>query len=118
MGILTALDSVRHASRVVDAMRLAEELAFEASREGGVRTIRVLKEALADDNQLVAIAATHALAAIFDEDADRVISKLLSSTKGFLREHAALALGSRLPQVDAVSRLIGLVIVGGFGGMT
>lgn len=98
-------------------MRLADELAFEASREGGVRTIRVLKAAIADDNQLVAIAATHALAGIFDEDADRAISKLLSSRKGFLREHAAWALGSRLPQVDAVSRLIGLVIVGGFGGM-
>ena len=117
MGILTALDSVRHATRLVDAMRLADELAFEASREGGVRTIRVLKAAIADDNQLVAIAATHALSGIFDEDADRAISKLLSSRKGFLREHAAWALCSRLPQVDAVSRLIGLVIVGGFGGM-
>jgi glycosyltransferase involved in cell wall biosynthesis len=117
VGILTALDAVRHATRLVDAMRLADELAFEASREGGVRTIRVLKAAIADDNQLVAIAATHALAGIFDEDADRAISKLLSSRKGFLREHAAWALGSRLPQVDAVSRLIGLVIAGGFGGM-
>jgi glycosyltransferase involved in cell wall biosynthesis len=117
VGILTALDSVRHAGRLVDAMRLADELAFEASREGGVRTIRVLKAAIADDDQLVAIAATHALAGIYDEDADRAISKLLSSRKGFLREHAAWALSSRLPQVDAVSRLIGLVIVGGFGGM-
>ena len=117
MGILTALDAVRQATRLVDAIRLADDLAFEASREGGVRTIRVLKTAIADDNQLVAIAATHALAGIFDEDADRAISKLLSSKKGFLREHAAWALGSRLPQVGAVSRLIGLVIAGGFGGM-
>lgn len=117
MGILTALDAVRQASRLVDAIRLADELAFEASREGGVRTIRVLKSAIADDNQLVAIAATHALAGIFDEDADRAISKLLSSKKGFLREHAAWALSSRLPQVDTVSRLIGLVIAGGFGSM-
>ncbi len=117
VGILTALDDVRQATRLVDAMRLSDDLAFEASREGGPRTIRVLKTALADDNQLVAIAATHALAAIFDGDADRAISKLLSSRKGFLREHAAWALGSRLPQGDAVSRLIGLVIAGGFGGM-
>ncbi|MGV8895670.1 MAG: glycosyltransferase [Rhodoglobus sp.] len=117
MGILTALDAVRQATRLVDAMRLAEELAFEASREGGVRTIRVLKSAIADDNQLVAIAAIHALAGIFDDDADRAISKLLSSEKGYLREHAAWALSSRVPQVGAVSRLIGLVIAGGFGGM-
>ena len=27
MGILTALDAVRHATRLVDAMRLADELA-------------------------------------------------------------------------------------------
>ncbi len=117
MGILTALDAVRQATRLVDAMRLADELAFEASREGGVRTIRVLKSAIADENQLVAIAATHALAGIFDEDADHAISKLLSSSKGYLREHAAWALGSRVPQAGAVSRLIGLVIAGGFGGM-
>ncbi|MDJ0335875.1 glycosyltransferase [Salinibacterium sp. G-O1] len=117
MGILTALDAVRQATRLVDAMRLAEELAFEASREGGVRTIRVLKSAIADDNQLVAIAAIHALAGIFDDDADRAISKLLSSKEGYLREHAAWALSSRVPQVGAVSRLIGLVIAGGFGGM-
>ena len=93
MGILTALDSIRHAPKLVDAMRHADELAFEASREGGLRTVRVLKAAIADDNQLVAIAATHALSGIFDEDADRAISKLLSSRKGFLREHAAWALG-------------------------
>ena len=117
MGILTALDAVRQATRLVDAIRLADDLAFEASREGGVRTIRVLKSAIAGDNQLVAIAATHALAGIYDEDADIAISKLLSSERGFLREHAAWALGSRLPRFDAVSRLIGLVIEGGFGGM-
>ena len=117
MGILTSLDAVRQAPRLVDAMRLADDLAFEASREGGVRAIRALNSAIAGDNQLLAIAATHALAGIYDEEADRAISKLLSSTRAFLREHAAWALGSRLPRSDAVSRLIGLVIRGGFGGM-
>ncbi|MBC7590534.1 MAG: glycosyltransferase [Salinibacterium sp.] len=117
MGILTALDAVRQATRLVDALRLADELAFEASREGGVRTIRILKTAIAGDNQLLSIAATHALARIYDDDADIAISKLLSSTRGYLREHAAWALGFRLPRFDAVSRLIGLVCDGGFGGM-
>ena len=117
MGILTALDAVRQATRLVDAMRLADDLAFEASREGGVRTIRILKTAIAGDNQLVSIAATHALAGIYDDAADIAISKLLSSERAYLREHAAWALGSRLPRFDAVSRLIGLVIDGGFGGM-
>ena len=117
MGILTSLDAVQQADRLVDAMRLADDLAFEASRDSGVRTIRVLTAALASDDQLVAIAATHALAGIFDAQADLEVSRLLSSERGFLREHAAWALGSRLPRVDAIGRLIGLVVEGGFAGM-
>lgn len=117
MGILTALDSVADARRLVDAMRLADELAFEASRDSGLRTIRVLVAALASENQVVAIAATHALAGIFDEQADLTVSRLLSDDRVFLREHAAWALGSRLPRFDAVGRLIGLVAQGDFAGM-
>jgi glycosyltransferase involved in cell wall biosynthesis len=117
MGILTSLDAVHEADRLVDAMRLADELAFEASRDSGVRTIRVLTTALASDDDVVAIAATHALAGIFDQQADVAVSQLLSDERGFLREHAAWALGSRLPRYDAVGRLIGLVVDGGFAGM-
>ena len=98
-------------------MRLADDLAFEASRDSGVRTIRILTTALASDDQVVAIAATHALAGIVDAQADVAVSQLLSSERGFLREHAAWALGSRLPRFDAVGRLIGLVAEGGFVGM-
>ena len=98
-------------------MRLADDLAFEASRDSGVRTIRVLTTALASDDQIVAIAATHALAGIVDAQADIAVSQLLSSERGFLREHAAWALGSRLPRFDAVGRLIGLIAEGGFAGM-
>lgn len=117
MGILTSLDAVQQADRLVDSMRLADDLAFEATRDSGVRTIRVLTAALASDDQVVAIAATHALAGIVDAQADVVVSQLLSSERGFLREHAAWALGSRLPRFDAVGRLIGLVAQGGFAGM-
>jgi len=117
VGILTSLDAVQQADRLVDAMRLADDLAFEASRDSGVRTIRVLTTALGSDDQLVAIAATHALAGIFDEQADVALSRLLSSDRMFLREHAAWALGSRLPRFDAVGRLMGLVADGGFAGM-
>ena len=92
MGILTSLDAVQGAEHLVDTMRLADDLAFEASRDGGVRTIRVLASALVGDDQIVAIAATHALAGVFDEQADVVISRLLSDDRGFLREHAAWAL--------------------------
>ena len=88
-------------------MRLADDLAFEASRDGGPRTIRVLTSTLNSDDQVAAIAATHALAQIFDEQADIALSRLLSSSRKFLREHAAWALSLRLPRFDTVGRLIG-----------
>ena len=117
MGIQTSLDAVHQAERIIDSMRLADDLAFEAGRDSGARTIRVLSTALSSDDQVVAIAATHALAQVFDEQADIALSRLLSSERGFLREHAAWALASRLPRFDTVGRLIGIVVGGGFGGM-
>jgi glycosyltransferase involved in cell wall biosynthesis len=117
MGVQTALDAVRDAPGIVDAMRLADDLAFEAGRDPGVRTLRVLGSALAGDDQVAAIAAVHALAEIFDEQASRMLSSLLSDERATIREHAAWALGSGLPRPDAMGRLIGLVASGGFTGM-
>ncbi|NEM91812.1 glycosyltransferase [Galbitalea soli] len=117
MGIQTSLDAVVQADRIVDSMRLADDLAFEAGRDGGVRTLRVLGAAVQSDDQVVAIAATHALAEVFDMQADLALSELLSSDRPYLREHAAWALGSRLPRFDTIGRLIGQVAAGGFGGM-
>ena len=117
MGIQTSLDAVRGAERLVDAMERADDLAFEANRDGGARTIRILTAALDDDDQLVAIAATHALAQVYDEQADIALSRLLSSDRAFLREHAAWAVGSRIPRFDTIGRLIGMVAEGGFAGM-
>lgn len=117
MGIQTSLDAVQQADRLIDALRLADDLAFEASRDGGQRTIRVLQGALQSDDQVSAIAATHALAQIFDDEAEAVLVRLLSSRRTYLREHAAWALSSRLPRFDAVARLIRLVADGDFAGM-
>jgi glycosyltransferase involved in cell wall biosynthesis len=117
MGIQTSLDAVREASSLVESLRLADDLAFEANRDSGVRTIRVLASALAGEDQLAAIAATHALAQVFDEQADILLCQLLSSDRAFLREHAAWALGTRLPRFDAVGRLIAIIAEGGFSGM-
>ena len=117
MGIQTSLDALRAADRIVDAMRLADELAFESTRDHGARTIRVLTGALDDADQLVTIAAVHALGTIADEEASRTVAGLLSSERAFVREHAAWVLGSGLPRADAVARLIGMTADGGFGGM-
>ena len=118
VGIQTSLDELRSTPRIVDAMRAADDLAFAASRGGGVRAVRLLVGALSDeDDQITAIAAVHALAQVPDEAADEVLSALLSSERAFLREHAAWALAGRLPRFDAISRLIGLVVDGAFTGM-
>lgn len=117
MGIQTSLDALRAADRIVDGMRLADELAFESTRDPGVRTIRVLTGALQDSDQLVAIAAVHALGRIGDDEASRAVTGLLSDPRQFIREHAAWVLGSGLPRADAVARLIAMIDVGGFGAM-
>ncbi len=117
MGIQTALDEVQHAERLIDALRLADDLAFEASREGGQRTIRVLRSALNGDDQVVAIAATHALAQVYDDEAETVLVRLLGSQSTYLREHAAWALSSRLPRLDAIAQLIRLIAGGHFASM-
>ena len=75
MGVQTALDAVRDAPGIVEAIRLADDLAFEAGRDPGVRTLRVLATALNGDDQVAAIAAVHALAEIFDEQAARMLTR-------------------------------------------
>jgi glycosyltransferase involved in cell wall biosynthesis len=117
MGILTSLDAVRTADRIIDALRLADDLAFDANRDGGARTIRVLSSALSGTDQIAAIAAVHALAQVFDAEADVVLSGLLSDDRAFMREHATWALSSRLPRYDTIGRLVATVAAGGFGGM-
>jgi len=117
MGIQTSLDELRQTTHIVDAMRVADELAFAASRNGGSRTVRVLAATLDGDDQLTAIAAVHALAQVFEDEADDVLGKLLSSDRPFLREHAAWAFSARLPRFTTIARLIGLVVDGGFTGM-
>ncbi|GAA1996146.1 glycosyltransferase [Microbacterium pumilum] len=117
MGVQTALDAVRDAPGIVEGIRLADDLAFEAGRDPGVRTLRVLATALNGDDQVAAIAAVHALAEVFDEQAARMLTSLLSDDRATIREHAAWALGSGLPRFDAMGRLIGQVSAGGFTGM-
>lgn len=117
MGVQTALDAVRDAPGIVEAIRLADDLAFEAGRDAGLRTLRVLSTALTGDDEVAAVAAVHALAEMYDEQAGRMLTSLLSDDRAHIREHAAWALASVLPRLDAMGRLIGQVAAGGFTGM-
>lgn len=117
MSVQNSLDALKKTDRLVDALRLADDLAVQARRNGGVRNIRTLRSAIGAKDQLVAIAATHALAQMVDEEADTALSELLSSEHGFIREHAAWAHSSRVPRSESIGRLIGLVASGGFAAM-
>ena len=118
MELAAALDRLRRTPFLLDVVRAADDLALTASRAGGRQAVGILRRAIDDEqNQLVAIAAVHALGRVFDDEADDALSELLSSDRAFLREHAAWAFGSRLPRLDAVSRLVGCVVQAGFTGM-
>ncbi|WP_353828474.1 glycosyltransferase [Agromyces sp. SYSU T0242] len=117
MGVHTALQAVERAPGIVEAMHAADDLAAEARRDPGTRLIRLLERTTRGADDLTAIAAAHALAGALDEDAGRLLSGLLSDERAVLREHAAWVLGSGLPRLDAVGRLLGMVVAGGFGGM-
>ncbi|GAA1058638.1 glycosyltransferase [Agromyces bracchium] len=117
MGVMTALDEVLTAPAIIDAMRAADDLAFEAGREPAARTIRILQRVARGDDELAAIAATHALAGMLDEEASRVLVDLLADDREFERQHAAWALGSGLPRHEAVGALLRMVVAGGFTGM-
>ncbi|HYN71753.1 MAG TPA: glycosyltransferase [Nakamurella sp.] len=114
MALQSALAKVREAPFILDAVRAADELVVAAGNDGGPHAASVLAAAVRDDDQVTAIAAVHALGAVFDDRAARELSELLSDPRTFLREHAAWALGTRVPRLDAVGRLVAGVADGGF----
>ncbi|MEV8135822.1 glycosyltransferase [Microbacterium aurantiacum] len=117
MGTQMAIDRIAQAPTIVSALRAAEELAVEAGRDPGVRTLRLLTAALAGDDDIIVLAAVHALAEMQDTDAGALLCELLRDPRPWVREHAAWALGQSMPQTHAIASLIRLVAGGGFTGM-
>ncbi|WP_165065591.1 glycosyltransferase [Marisediminicola senii] len=118
MGTHTSLDDIRRAPSILHGIHLADELAVAASRDGGTRAVRLLADAARDGSDTVAsIAAVHALAQVFDENADAALTDLLEHDAAYVREHAAWAFGSRLPRFDAIAGLASMTAKGGFAGM-
>jgi glycosyltransferase involved in cell wall biosynthesis len=118
MSVAAALGRVRSAPFVLDAMAEADSLAVACADSDGPRTTQLLLDAALDlDDQLTGIAAVHGLARVFDDTADAALAALLSHEQPFLREHAAWALGARLPHLDAIGRLVAVVVSGGFPAM-
>ncbi|TIH40896.1 glycosyltransferase [Subtercola vilae] len=116
MSIHSSLLQLRQTPFILDALRSADDFADSVDRFGH-ESVSVLTELINDESDaLTAITAVHALARVYDDEAERVLSDLLSSDRAFLREHAAWAFWTRLPRLDAVSRLVAGVISGGFTG--
>ena len=102
---------------MVDVLRSADRLATAAAADDGPEPVRLLAAVIDGTDELTAVAAVHALAQVFDDGADAVLTELLSHPRAFLREHASWALESRLPRLDAIDRLVGVVVGGGFSGV-
>ncbi len=111
------LDEVQQAPFVVDVLRSGDRLAAAAGAEGGPESVRLLASVIHEDDELTAVAAVHALSQVFDDGADAVLSELLSHPRAFLREHASWALKARLPRLDAIGRLVRVVVSGEFSGV-
>src|SRR5664279_5282494 len=114
MALQSALAAVREAPFILDAVRAGDELVVAAGNDGGPHAAAVLAAAVRDDDQVTAIAAVHALGAVFDDRAAAEPSETLSDPRTCVREHAAWALGIRVPRLDAVGRLVAGVAAGGF----
>lgn len=112
-----ALDEVQQAPFVVDVLRSGDRLAAAAGSADGPDAVRLLAAVIQEPDELTAVAAVHALARVFDDGADAVLTGLLSHPRPFLREHASWALQRRLPRIDAIGRLVGVVATGGFPGV-
>ncbi len=113
-----AFDQVKQAPFLLDGYRATEKLVAAAAGVPASQVVDTLASAIADDSdQLTAIASIHALGGVFGDRADVILSDLLSHRKAFIREHAAWAMGPRLPRLDAIGRLVNAVTVGGFSGV-
>ncbi|QIM18907.1 glycosyltransferase [Leucobacter coleopterorum] len=117
MRVRNRLEAVRKADRLLEALRSADELAATAARSGSVSDIPVLLQTVESSDQVMAIAAIHALACIPDPEVDEALMGMLTHEQGFVREHSVWALGSRAPRIEAVGPLIYMVVTGGFTGM-
>lgn len=115
-GVSSLLHEVRRGT-ILDVLRDGQGLAREVALDQAQAAMRALTAAVDGPDELAALAAVHGIGAVVDDEADAVLSQLLSHPRAFLREHAAWVLRSRLPRLDAIDRLVAVVTGGGFSGM-
>ena len=115
--VASALDRVRHAPRIVEALRDAEVLSCAAVRSTEPASDARILLAATEDDAVTAIAAVHALGAIHDARADEALDDLLRRGEEPLVSHAAWVLAARRYSPRAAAGLRDLFVAGGFTGM-
>ncbi|HSL60064.1 MAG TPA: glycosyltransferase [Acidimicrobiales bacterium] len=113
VGLLADLDAE---TDLVAGLATARRVADAARSADPATTVPALAARL-DGDDLAALAAREALAAVPDDDADRLLVDRLDDHRAAVREHAAWRLASRLPARHAYGRLIAVVADGGFAAM-
>ena len=112
-----ALDAVRRAPSLLEALRLSAHLEAVA-RSNGHASLALLRAAAGDDtDQVTAIVAVHALAAVHSPAAADVLALLLVDGTPPVVDHAAWALGRQQPVPVALPLLVEMVADGDFRGM-
>lgn len=101
---------------VLSVLRLAEELR-SVVQIGGPAAAPALVAAVHDDDALLAISATHAVAALPGAVSDGVLLDSLGAPELWRRVHAAWALGGRAPQPAGYPGLVALLGSSSVGAM-
>jgi glycosyltransferase involved in cell wall biosynthesis len=117
-GTRSALDAVRRAPTILEAVRRADALSAAVEDDDPAEALAELSSAVRrPGDQVVSIAAVHALGALPTAEAGCELAGLLAGPLPHLREHAVWALGAHAPVPDAVAPLVGVLAEGGFPGM-
>ena len=113
-----ALSAVASEQRLTTAFRAADHLLFAAALSADPQAdAQQLAAVVQTGDDVSALAAVHALGAIADPLADRVLVDLVLAAEEPFAAHAAWALGARRSSPEAIAGLTDLVAAGGFTSM-
>ena len=117
-ALLQAIDAVVSEPRLSLALRRADDLrecAARATRPASVA--RCLAEVVREGDDLSSLSAIHAIGAVADPLADRLLTELVVDGSEPYAAHAAWSLAARRPQPAGATALLQLALGGGFPAM-
>ncbi len=117
-SVASLIDAVVGEPRLTRALRLADDLRVEAARSASPEAdAGRLAELIRGGDPLSAIAAIHAIAAVADPHADKVLLDVARCGDEPFDGHAAWVLAARRPSPEAMVALVDMVGRGGFTAM-